>query len=102
MDQLAEVNNNQTTEEFWREHMLASKSFIGTNSEYCRVHGLDKKKFSYFRRRLGFGKPRPLAKAFVEVRPQNFEEVVKQAPKKSMPDAKWLAEFAVSLLATIK
>jgi hypothetical protein len=105
MDQASEVVVNEGGEEFWREHVLRAQNFRGTDSAYCRSQGIDRKQFSYYKRMLGYGKPRRQPKVFVEVKPkiEGIEKnLVRVEPKKLLPDAKWLAEFAGHLLSQIK
>jgi len=107
MDQIVESNtNDEMNEEFWKGHVLAAQSFSGTNREYCEVNGLAFRKLSFYKRRLGLGRPRKYKKAFVEIKPQSFVEeppkTIFKEPKKALPDAKWLAEFALTLLSSQK
>ena len=105
MDQIVESNNineNEKDEEFWKGHVLGAQSFKGTNREYCSANGLAFRKLSFYKRRLGLGRPRKYKKAFVEVRPdlveKPSEQIFKGVKRSSLPDAKWLAEFALTLL----
>ncbi len=88
---------NDGDKDFWDRHVLLSQEFKGTDNKYCRELKLDRKKFSYYKRLLGFGRPRQKRKSFVEVKTQPFQlvkSVPMAAPKfNKQPDPKWCAEF---------
>ncbi len=100
MDQTIEVIE-KTPEEFWRAHLEAARDFKGTGAAYCRLKNLDRRKFSFYKRRLGFSKSREAIKVFAEIKPK-VDEVPKSIrpalSSRAFPDAKWLAEFTLSLL----
>ncbi len=91
-------------EEFWRRHVEAAVRFSGSNTEYCRQNGLNQKTLSFYKTKLGFSKRVGRPKAFVEVKPKLEAEpkpvCLKSEPKRQLPDAKWLAEFAITLLGS--
>ncbi len=47
---------------FWRQHVCDWKSSKLSQAEYCRQHGLDQSRFSYWKRRL---KPKLLPVAVI-------------------------------------
>jgi hypothetical protein len=106
VDEIKEQNlSNDLDHDFWSGHIVSAQSFNGTNSDYCREHGLDRKRFSYFKRLLGFGKSRQRRRAFVELRAESpiVEKSFKMIEsKKMLPDAKWLAEFAIAFISSLK
>jgi hypothetical protein len=99
MEQTIEEVGTESSEEFWKGHIVAASKFDGSNTLYCRANGLNHKTFSTYKVKLGFSKPKGRPKAFVEVKPKVEEKrLVRADSKKSLPDAKWLAEFAITLL----
>ena len=100
MDQINNLNTNESKDEFWERHINAADSFSGTNRDYCKLNGIDNRKLSYYKKKLGLGKHQIRPKAFIEVKSKSVEEVVvPRETKKSLPDAKWLAEFTLTLLS---
>jgi hypothetical protein len=103
VNQVVERVSSESNEENWREHVVRASKFAGSNSQYCRDHGLSYKTFSAHKVKLGFSKPKGRPKAFIEVKPKvsNTEKpIVRVESKKPLPDAKWLAEFVVTVLAS--
>ncbi len=101
MDETLETVVSGSGDNFWREHLIAAGNFSGTDGEYCREHDLNHKAFSFYKIKMGFRKPRGRSKAFVEVKPKAPEIKVATRSrefKKSIPDARWLAEFVTALL----
>ncbi len=103
MDEVAEQVEPESSEDFWREHIVAAGKFNGSNTLYCRVKGLSHKTFSVYKVKLGFSKPKGRPKAFIEVKQPKAAATaelprVQVGPKKSLPDPKWLAEFVVALM----
>lgn len=97
-------------EEFWRIHLLAAERFSGSGRQYCLDHGLNYGTFSAYKTKLGFSRQRGAQRAssgFVEVRAQlsssaapiKEEQHLPCKPEPvTLPDARWVAEFALALL----
>lgn len=93
--------------QFWKEHVLIAENFMGSDQEYCRRNGLHPGTFSAYKVKLGFSKRKlQRTKAFVKIEPKPSGIVVgtlvaPAAAQKSrlMPDAKWTAEFVLSLMS---
>ena len=101
MDESNKTVVSGSGDNFWREHLIAAGNFSGTAAEYCRQHDLNHKTFSFYKVRMGFSKPRGRPKAFVAVKPKTPEAKValpSKESRKSIPDARWLAEFVTALL----
>ena len=77
---------------------------MGTSAEYCRRNGLNSRQFYAVQERLGLSKPlrkgRP-PKAFVRVQasPAAATELMAPPRVRGLPDAKWVAELVLALMA---
>lgn len=85
-------------EQFWKSHIHQAKYFNDSISKYCQSQGLQVHSFKYWKHRLGNKTQNsrlPVA-AFIPVR-ISPQELATQ--KKSLPDAKWIAELIYELQA---
>jgi len=105
MNKTAEPAVGEEAGDFWLSHVVAAKDFIGTDGEYCQRNEISHKTFQARKKKYGFTRPmkaRRLEK-FVKVKaePEQVAKPVVQAiaSNKVLPDAKWMAEFVVALLA---
>lgn len=86
-------------EQFWQSHIIQAKDFNGSINKYCQSHGLQVHSFKYWKNRLSkksLSSTKPAASSFLPVRVLPSEPLIS---KKSLPDAKWLAEVIFELHA---
>jgi transposase-like protein len=93
---------NQQKEQFWKAHLTQAKHFNGNISRYCQSQGLNVHTFKYWKRQLAnrLTEPRSLVpSSFVPVKVSTPEL---QVSRRSLPDPKWLGEFAAALIGGLR
>lgn len=88
---------NQQKARFWKAHLIQAKHFDGNISRYCQSQGLNVHTFKYWKRQLekiSTETRLPVPSSFVPVKVSIPEP---QVSRKSLPDAKWLAEVVFEL-----
>ena len=85
-------NDQKSLAAVYREHILNAKNFSGSAKEYCDKHNLNAQRFYAYKNEMGLSKKIQKKPAFAKVVTKS-EPVVKLQPVKTLPEAKWLADF---------
>lgn len=88
------ISKRSGKEKFWRDQVRLFASFNGSQTAFCRHHGLSVSTFQYWHRKF-----HQTDREVQIVDPSPFIEVqVESAPSRpKMPDAKWVAELILHL-----
>ena len=107
----SEVNGTAATVEsdaVWKSHIEYAKDFLESDGEYCRRNGLSLSTFKKYKLKYCVVKPRRQRrqqKAFFHVEPEAIRRIdpvqAPQSQKKTLPDAKWAAEFVIALMSRL-
>jgi hypothetical protein len=79
-----------------------NKSELGT-SEFCRVQGLPKQSFYYWKKRVASAvlqRPPKIKSPFLPVTIEQAQALTDKS-KRVLPDAKWAAEFAAHFIKSL-
>jgi hypothetical protein len=95
-------------EEIWKSHILKARASRLSDVKYCQKYELSVWRFTTFKKKLGLTKPKrvacgPKLNAFTKVVPAESEvrpdsAVTTSSLVRSLPDARWMAEFVLALL----
>lgn len=97
-------NESNVSDAELRAHVHAAQSFMGTGAEYCRRNGINGKQFYAMQEKLGLSRNKPArkpAKAFVKVQAEAkpLSDARPLTRTQPLPDAKWVAELVLAVLA---
>ena len=86
-------DSNKSKREIYKEHVLNSLEFSGSDREFCRQHELSPSTFYHYKREMGLGRATSPNK-FVRVKARASSEESSPKPHSSdLPDPQWVAQF---------
>jgi len=88
----------------WRKHIEAAEDYQGTNTQYCREHGLVPHQFVYYKGK--FRNDRDTKSKFIKMIPSENSQTPPEesflfsskASVKFLPDPEWLARLLQTLV----
>lgn len=88
------ISKHSDKEIFWRDQVRSFARFNGSQTAFCRHHGLSVSTFQYWYRKF-----HQTDREVQIIEPSPFIEVQVESPpsKHNMPDAKWVAELILHL-----
>jgi hypothetical protein len=102
------TEQSQHREEFWKNHIGSWRKSPLDLRTYCREHGISHHTFYYWRKKLNSKLPvvrkptEPASKAAALFVPMEVSTALASHKERSLPDPKWLAEFAVYVLRGLR
>ena len=89
---MEEMKEQATEDGFWKDHLLKSLKFKGSDRAYCEENGLSVSIFSRQKRQLGLTRSQSRRRSgFVRIESQQTDRVP-SSESKELLDPKWFAE----------